>query len=295
MGWPPSCRIGADAARPPVWWRCARTATGRTRSHSKSPGRRARRGRRLRRARAAVHAAARCRLSHAGFTATKLRVIDTLGMGSNAKIHIEVAEKTWAKHGFNGVAYTSHDSFDVCWDDSVPLGPRRSTRAAARVSGCERRSQHAHRRCARTVTRQGHQLVPRSDRPDLSRARARRSPAPHTRTTGFATPGSRARTRTTGRPVRDLRRDRGCRAGTRPFRRRAHVDQQPGIPRRCCRNRRPRGEGDRRAALALTGRRGWRCYGEAVARCRARYVLAFSREPHTRIEHQQLRPFLEWS
>ena len=62
-------------------------------------------------------------LSRAGFTATKRRVIDTLGMGSNAKIHIEVAEKTWARHGFNGVAYTDHDSFDVCWDDSVPLGP----------------------------------------------------------------------------------------------------------------------------------------------------------------------------
>jgi monoamine oxidase len=62
-------------------------------------------------------------ISHAGFTAKKVRVIDTLGMGSNAKIHLEVAEKAWAQHGFNGVAYTSHDSFDVCWDDSVPLGP----------------------------------------------------------------------------------------------------------------------------------------------------------------------------
>jgi monoamine oxidase len=61
-------------------------------------------------------------LSRAGFDAKKLRVIDTFGMGSNAKIHVEVAEKTWARHGFNGVAYTDHDSFDVCWDDSVPLG-----------------------------------------------------------------------------------------------------------------------------------------------------------------------------
>jgi monoamine oxidase len=62
-------------------------------------------------------------LRRAGFTATKRHVIDTFGMGSNAKIHIEVAEKTWARQGFNGVAYTDHDSFDVCWDDSVPLGP----------------------------------------------------------------------------------------------------------------------------------------------------------------------------
>jgi monoamine oxidase len=62
-------------------------------------------------------------LGGSGFSATKLRVIDTLGMGSNAKIHVEVAEKTWTRHGFNGVAYTDHDSFDVCWDDTVPLGP----------------------------------------------------------------------------------------------------------------------------------------------------------------------------
>jgi monoamine oxidase len=62
-------------------------------------------------------------LRRSGFDAEKVRVIDTMGMGSNAKIHIEVAEKTWAQHGYSGVAYTSHDSFDVCWDDSVPLGP----------------------------------------------------------------------------------------------------------------------------------------------------------------------------
>jgi monoamine oxidase len=62
-------------------------------------------------------------LSRSGFSPAKLRVIDTLGMGSNAKIHVEVAEKTWAKLGFNGVAYTDWHSFDVCWDDSVPLGP----------------------------------------------------------------------------------------------------------------------------------------------------------------------------
>jgi monoamine oxidase len=62
-------------------------------------------------------------LSRSGFSPEKLRVIDTFGMGSNAKIHVEVSEKTWARHGFNGVAYTDWHSFDVCWDDSVPLGP----------------------------------------------------------------------------------------------------------------------------------------------------------------------------
>ncbi len=62
-------------------------------------------------------------LSRSGFSPAKLRVINTFGMGTNAKIHIEVSEKTWARHGFNGVAYTDWHSFDVCWDDSVPLGP----------------------------------------------------------------------------------------------------------------------------------------------------------------------------
>lgn len=61
-------------------------------------------------------------LTRADFTPAKLRVIETFGMGSNGKIHVEVAYKTWARHGFNGVAYTDWHSFDVCWDDSVPLG-----------------------------------------------------------------------------------------------------------------------------------------------------------------------------
>ncbi len=62
-------------------------------------------------------------LSRAGFSTDKLRVINTMGMGTNAKIHVEVAQKTWAPLGFNGVAYTDWHSFDVCWDNSVPLGP----------------------------------------------------------------------------------------------------------------------------------------------------------------------------
>ena len=62
-------------------------------------------------------------LDHAGLTSQKLRVVRTLGMGQNAKIHVEVARKTWPSHGFSGVAYTDWHRFDVCWDDSVPLGP----------------------------------------------------------------------------------------------------------------------------------------------------------------------------
>jgi monoamine oxidase len=62
-------------------------------------------------------------LSAAILSAEKRRVIDTLGMGYNAKIHVEVAKKTWPQHGFSGAAYTDWHGFDVCWDDTVPLGP----------------------------------------------------------------------------------------------------------------------------------------------------------------------------
>jgi monoamine oxidase len=61
-------------------------------------------------------------LSRSGLSTRKRRVIDTLGMGQNAKIHVEVARKTWPQHGFSGAAYTDWHRFDVCWDDSVPLG-----------------------------------------------------------------------------------------------------------------------------------------------------------------------------
>jgi monoamine oxidase len=62
-------------------------------------------------------------LSRAGFSDDKRRVIDRLGMGYNAKIHVEVAEKTWPQLGFSGAAYTDWHRFDVCWDDTVPFGP----------------------------------------------------------------------------------------------------------------------------------------------------------------------------
>ena len=230
-------------------------------------------------------------ISRAGFTAEKVRVIDTLGMGSNAKIHLEVAEKTWARHGFNGVAYTSHDSFDVCWDDSVPLGPHGAPALLLAFPGA-----NAGRN---TLTGDAHGPSPVKDvnwfldsiDPIFPGTRAAFTGAAYEdhwvrdpwvkgaysyyRVGQYATFGQIA----------------AAAAGTRPFRGRAHLDQQPGLPRRRRRDRGASGEGDLRAAVTLSSRVASR----TPARCRARYVLAFSREPHTRIEHQQLRPFLEWS
>jgi monoamine oxidase len=61
-------------------------------------------------------------LSRSGLSASKLTVIHTLGMGSNAKIHVELGQKTWPGLGFSGTAYGEWDSFCCAWDDSVPRG-----------------------------------------------------------------------------------------------------------------------------------------------------------------------------
>ena len=61
-------------------------------------------------------------LSKAGLSPLKLRAIRNLPLGQNAKIHVQVEHKTWAKLGYNGSAYTDWKRFCVCWDDSVPLG-----------------------------------------------------------------------------------------------------------------------------------------------------------------------------
>jgi monoamine oxidase len=61
-------------------------------------------------------------LSQSNLSVTKQTVIQTLGMGSNAKIHVELEHKTWPALGFAGAAYGEWDRFCCAWDDSVPLG-----------------------------------------------------------------------------------------------------------------------------------------------------------------------------
>jgi monoamine oxidase len=61
-------------------------------------------------------------LSQSGLSATKQSVIQTFGMGTNAKVHVELARKTWPALGFAGAAYGEWDRFCCAWDDSVPLG-----------------------------------------------------------------------------------------------------------------------------------------------------------------------------
>jgi monoamine oxidase len=62
-------------------------------------------------------------LSRAGLSARKLVAIQELGMGQNAKLHVQLTRKTWPALGYSGSAYTDPSGFCVLWDDSVPRGP----------------------------------------------------------------------------------------------------------------------------------------------------------------------------
>jgi monoamine oxidase len=61
-------------------------------------------------------------LSRSGLSQAKQTVIRTLGMGFNAKIHVELSHKTWPGLGFSGASYGEWDRFCCAWDDSVALG-----------------------------------------------------------------------------------------------------------------------------------------------------------------------------
>jgi monoamine oxidase len=61
-------------------------------------------------------------LSQANLSPLKTQAIQQLGMGQNAKLHVQVQRKTWPSLGYSGVTYTDWNAFCVAWDDSVPLG-----------------------------------------------------------------------------------------------------------------------------------------------------------------------------
>lgn len=61
-------------------------------------------------------------LSRSGLGAEKRRVIRTMGMGTNAKIHLELSRKTWPALGFSGATYGDWQRLACGWDESVALG-----------------------------------------------------------------------------------------------------------------------------------------------------------------------------
>jgi monoamine oxidase len=61
-------------------------------------------------------------LSRSGLSPAKRRVIRTMGMGTNAKIHLEVSHKPWPALGLSGATYGDWQRLACAWDDSVALG-----------------------------------------------------------------------------------------------------------------------------------------------------------------------------
>ncbi len=65
-------------------------------------------------------------LTHSGLSHKKRHVIRTMGMGTNAKIHLELHRKTWPALGYSGATYGDWDRLACGWDDVVQLGPKAS-------------------------------------------------------------------------------------------------------------------------------------------------------------------------
>jgi monoamine oxidase len=49
----------------------------------------------------------------------KRRAINTQGMGTNLKLHVQVAGSPWLANGRSGGAYSAPDSFEEAWDETV--------------------------------------------------------------------------------------------------------------------------------------------------------------------------------
>ena len=60
-----------------------------------------------------------CDLTQSGFSALKLQTIDELGLGYNAKIHVEVSHRPWVEQGYGGACYTNWQQFQCGWDDTA--------------------------------------------------------------------------------------------------------------------------------------------------------------------------------
>jgi monoamine oxidase len=94
-------------------------------------------------------------LSHSGLSAEKRRVIRTIGMGTNAKLHIELTHKTWPSLGYSGATYGEWQRLACAWDDCVQLGPSAAPALLLAFPGARR---------GRTgITGQAHGPAPASD------------------------------------------------------------------------------------------------------------------------------------
>jgi monoamine oxidase len=65
-------------------------------------------------------------LSRAGLSQLKMTAIGQMGMGTNAKLHVQVGTRPWQALGLSGVSTSDPTGFQICWDETVaqpgPMG-----------------------------------------------------------------------------------------------------------------------------------------------------------------------------
>ena len=60
-----------------------------------------------------------CDLTRSGFSSLKLKAIRELGLGYNAKLHVQLSSRPWVSQGYGGPAYTNMSGFQCAWDDTA--------------------------------------------------------------------------------------------------------------------------------------------------------------------------------
>jgi monoamine oxidase len=76
-------------------------------------------------------------LTKAGLSATKVNVIQTFPLGTNAKVHLQLTKKTWPALGYSGATYGPWGQMACGWDDSVPQGANASPALFVAFPGAE--------------------------------------------------------------------------------------------------------------------------------------------------------------
>jgi len=57
-------------------------------------------------------------LGRADLSPRKKRAIASLGMGTNAKLQVQLADRSWTPLGYSGISYSGPDGFGTVWDGS---------------------------------------------------------------------------------------------------------------------------------------------------------------------------------
>ena len=58
-------------------------------------------------------------LTGAGLSVVKMKAINKMNLGHNAKLHVQMNSRPWASAGFSGSAFSDVQNFQLCWDETV--------------------------------------------------------------------------------------------------------------------------------------------------------------------------------